>query len=61
MKQKILDTLSDTISNFLYYDRKEDDDLPVWEIEKSIKSWIISEDDLINLFKENLRDSINNY
>lgn len=49
-KQLILDTLSDTISNFLYYDRKEDDELPVWDIDSAILEGIITQQDLINHF-----------
>jgi hypothetical protein len=36
-RQKILDTLGDTVGCFLYYNRKEDEDLPRGEIEAAVK------------------------
>lgn len=38
MKQKIIDTISDLCSDFLYYDRKEDDDLSVDDLNEAVKS-----------------------
>ena len=29
-KELIEDTVKDMVANFLYYDRKEDEDLPQW-------------------------------
>ena len=59
MKDKrgiILDTLSDLISGFLYYDRKEDDDLGVGEIEKAIADGEITVDELVAEFRNALED-----
>lgn len=39
MKQKILDTIGDLCSDFLYYDRKEDEELELNDIE----SWQLDE------------------
>ena len=41
-KDELDDYISDMISNFLYYDRKEDDELEMGDIENSIKNGDIS-------------------
>lgn len=38
IKQVILDEISDLVHNFIYYDRKEDEDLPPWVIENGALS-----------------------
>ena len=55
-KQAILDTVDDLVSNFLWYGRKEDEDLPRGEIEKAIKSGVISIKDITDKFEEELRE-----
>lgn len=37
MKKLIFANVTDLVSNFLYYDRKEDEDLPCEAIENAIK------------------------
>lgn len=50
MKDFILKATTDLVSSFLYYDRKEDDILPVGEIEKAIKNGEISIEDIVDRF-----------
>ena len=50
--------LIDLVSDFLYYDRKEDEDLPVGKIEDMIKSGDYSVDWICNTFKELFIDAI---
>ena len=57
-KDYINSTISDLISCFLYYDRKEDDMLPVGKIEELIKSGEISNIDIINTFCEELNKGL---
>ena len=57
-RQDILRTLADAISDFLYYDRKEDDALPVGAIEQAIKDQIISIDELAEIFEQKLLRSL---
>tara|TARA_R110002126_G_scaffold126956_1_gene269158 strand:- start:666 stop:845 length:180 start_codon:yes stop_codon:yes gene_type:complete len=54
MKDIILSNMEDLITNFLYYDRKEDDELEVGAIEESIKTGDISVDEIVAKFKEQL-------
>ena len=50
----ILTTIQDLVSNFLYYDRKEDDSLRVGEIEEAIQNGEITEAEIVQAFKDNL-------
>jgi len=54
MKKIIAQTISDLVSDFLYYDRKEDEELPVGAIETEIKSGKLSIDDIVTKFREEL-------
>lgn len=49
-KQIILDTIDDAVSNLLYYDRKEDEDLPSGEIEAAVEAKEISIDEMVAAF-----------
>lgn len=46
--------LSDSISDLLYYDRKEDDDLPKGGIEEAIKAGEITVDEMIKIWSAEL-------
>ena len=50
----ILSRVEDLISDFLYYDRKEDEELQRGEIELAIKSGLITRDDIVSEFKRQL-------
>ena len=47
-------TLSDMVSNFLYYDRKEDEDLPRGTIEKMIEDGEITAQQIVQKFGNEL-------
>ena len=51
-KENILCTVKDLASNFMYYDRKEDEDLPRGAIEEAIKNNEITTDEIINAFRD---------
>lgn len=53
-KQVILDTLEDLVADFLYYDRKEDENLPQGAIEKAIIQKQITVDEIVEFFKVTL-------
>ena len=53
-KELIELTVMDLVSSFLYYDRKEDEDLPTGEIEEAIRSKEITTDEIVELFKSEL-------
>lgn len=54
VKTVILDTLSDSVGNFLYYDRKEDKDLPQGRIDEAIAAGEITIDELVECFRSEL-------
>lgn len=57
-KQDILDYISDLVSNFLYYDRKEDEDLPLGAIEDAVENDVITIDEMVDAFARSLRDGL---
>jgi hypothetical protein len=57
-KQGLMNAIDDTILDLLYYDRKEDEELPKGAIEQMIKSGEVSVQDIVDRFEEALRDSV---
>ncbi len=57
-KQIILDTISDLCSDFLYYDRKGDEDLTIEELNYAVRNGEITIDEMVDEFRKNL---INNF
>jgi len=55
-REQILAVTSDLVAGFLYYDRKEDEDLPRGAIEEAIKAGEVSVDEIVKLFKEELEE-----
>lgn len=55
LRQNILDTVDDLVANFLYYDRKEDQDLPRGAIDRAIRDGVITADDIVQHFSEVLK------
>jgi hypothetical protein len=54
MKQVILDTFDSTIDNFLYYDRKEDEDLGIEELKSSLRSGEVPIEELKQILERKL-------
>ncbi len=54
----IFNTTKDLVTKFLYYDRRDDEDMPRGLIEKSIEEGLISTDDIITIFSGELRSKI---
>jgi hypothetical protein len=59
MKQKILDAIDDLCSNFLYYDRKEDEDLSSEQLEQAVKKGDITIEEMVEKFKQCLERKFN--
>lgn len=57
-KGRILLTLEDMIADFLYYDRKEDEELPRGAIEKAIRDGEITIDDIVEKVKYALEQGL---
>ena len=54
MNTNLNNTILDLVSKFLYYDRKEDEDLPNGEIEFMIKKGETSIEEIVEVFKNEL-------
>ncbi len=59
MKQTILDTVKDLCSDFLYYGRKEDEELSEEQLKKALKDGVVTIDEIVAQFKETLEEKIN--
>ena len=51
---RIRATITDMVSDLLYYNRKEDEDLPRGAIEDAISSGEVSLDEMVELFRREL-------
>ena len=56
MKQIILDTITDMCRDLLYYNRKDDEELPRWAIEKALEEWIITKQEIVEHFSKSFDD-----
>lgn len=53
-RRLIIDAAGDLVSKFLYYDRKEDEDLPVGAIEQAFAMSEIDVEELVTMFRVEL-------
>lgn len=56
-KEKVLCHVETLSAKFLYYDRKEDDDLPPGAIEKMVASGEVTIDEIVAEFRKHLEVS----
>lgn len=57
-KQTILNTISDLVSDLLYYDREGDEELGVGAIDYAVRSGLITIDEMVDHFREELNDRL---
>jgi hypothetical protein len=57
MKQEILNTISDLCSDFLYYDRKEDEDLTMEQLNDAVNNGEITVDEMVAEFRKHLENT----
>ena len=57
-KKLILDTVRDLVTNLLYYDRKEDEDLPPGVIDNEEAAGHITIDQMVQHFRETLTQGL---
>lgn len=57
-KKLVLTTVEDLVSNFLYYDRKDDEELPRGSIEELIAQGEITVDEIVDRFRSELEKGI---
>ncbi len=53
-KDVILGVVSDLVSDFMYYDRKEDEDLPRGAIEKALATGALTVDEIVEKFRSEI-------
>jgi hypothetical protein len=53
-KNRVLNIVSDLVGKFMYYDRKEDEDLPRGAIEEMIAKGEITVDEIVECFRDEL-------
>lgn len=54
MKQLILGYIEDLVSDFVYYGRKEDEDLSMEQLNEAVKSGEITIDEMVEKFRQGL-------
>lgn len=57
-KQNIDNIISDMIADFLYYDRKEDSQLKVGDIEKALEDNVITIEEMVQSFRKHLIEGL---
>ena len=57
MKQIILDTIADLVGEFVYYGRKEDEQLSIIQLNKAVQSGVITLDEMVAKFREELENT----
>lgn len=60
VKQTILNTISDLCSNFLYYDRKEDEQLSMKKLNKAVAKGKITIQEMVDEFEKHLKNTFEN-
>ena len=58
MRELILVQIRDLVKDLLYYDRKDDEKLPVGAIDQAVKSGDITIEDMVREFKRSLQEGI---
>jgi hypothetical protein len=53
-RQTILNTVQDLVSDFVYYDRKEDEDLSTDQMNEAIETGVITVDEIVAEFRKHL-------
>lgn len=58
MKETIINTIKDLCADFLYYDRKEDEDLSADDLEEAVKNGTVTIDEMVETFRKQLEDTL---
>ena len=58
MKDLILNTVDDLVGSFLYYDRKEDEELPRGAIDQAVADGEITVEEIVERFRAGLKRSL---
>jgi hypothetical protein len=60
IRKTIFATIEDLCSDFLFYDRKEDEDLSAFELKEAVKNGIITIDEMVREFRKHLINTLTN-
>lgn len=58
LKNIIENTIEDTVANFFYYDRKNDEELKVGEIELAVKKGVITKEEILEKFRRHVEAAL---
>jgi uncharacterized metal-binding protein YceD (DUF177 family) len=61
MKENIINTVKDLCSNFLYYDRKEDEELSEDDLIQAIEDGTVTIEEMVAEFENQLRNTLQKY
>ena len=56
--EDVLDVVEDLVSNFIYYDRKDDEDLPRGRIEELVEAGDVTVDEIVARFRSKLKEAL---
>jgi hypothetical protein len=56
LRKTILDAVSDSIMNFAYYDRKEDEDLSADALTDGLARGVVTPEEIADLWREAMRN-----
>ena len=58
LRMRIFGTVDDLVADFLYYDRKEDEDLPREAIDDAVREGVVTVDEVVAKFRQCLTDGL---
>jgi hypothetical protein len=59
LRDLILMTIDDMVANFIFYDRKEDEELPRDALERAVRDGVVTVDEIVDRFKTKLVAGLN--
>lgn len=57
-KEPIFGAVGKMVADFLYYDRKGDEELPLYYIEEAVRTGTVSEDEIVDRFRSELHKGL---
>lgn len=57
-RQRIIDIVTDSIAGMMYYDRKEDEDLPRGAIEEAVAAGEITVEEMVTFWRDELTEAV---
>ena len=57
-RETVFNTIDDLVINLTFYDRKEDEDLPLGVIEEMVKAGEVTIDEMVERFRQQLTENL---